>query len=145
MNYHLSYLPIDCVKNPTEDMNLHGVCVWMMSDVPGLSLQSRIRRMWNDTVRKQSESSFMTGDINSSASLNRGTVHVLTPQRTEALQSVLHSPAEALSPRTQPSVCPRYPKTLQSTFLSVKGSIGHFHLRHAAHMKIANFSLNHHL
>ncbi|KAM8898650.1 adhesion G protein-coupled receptor L3 isoform 9-T15 [Spinachia spinachia] len=36
--------------------------------------QSRIRRMWNDTVRKQSESSFMTGDINSSASLNRGAV-----------------------------------------------------------------------
>uniref|UniRef100_A0A667YR56 Adhesion G protein-coupled receptor L3 n=1 Tax=Myripristis murdjan TaxID=586833 RepID=A0A667YR56_9TELE len=35
------------------------------------SLFSRIRRMWNDTVRKQSESSFMTGDINSSASLNR--------------------------------------------------------------------------
>uniref|UniRef100_A0A8C6UYD4 Adhesion G protein-coupled receptor L3 n=1 Tax=Neogobius melanostomus TaxID=47308 RepID=A0A8C6UYD4_9GOBI len=35
--------------------------------------QSRIRRMWNDTVRKQSESSFMTADINSSASLNRGT------------------------------------------------------------------------
>uniref|UniRef100_A0A8C7UA66 Adhesion G protein-coupled receptor L3 n=1 Tax=Oncorhynchus mykiss TaxID=8022 RepID=A0A8C7UA66_ONCMY len=34
-------------------------------------LQSRIRRMWNDTVRKQSESSFITGDINSSASLNR--------------------------------------------------------------------------
>ncbi|XP_040178481.1 adhesion G protein-coupled receptor L3 isoform X4 [Rana temporaria] len=33
--------------------------------------QSRIRRMWNDTVRKQSESSFITGEINSSASLNR--------------------------------------------------------------------------
>uniref|UniRef100_A0A8C1RET5 Adhesion G protein-coupled receptor L3 n=1 Tax=Cyprinus carpio TaxID=7962 RepID=A0A8C1RET5_CYPCA len=33
--------------------------------------QSRIRRMWNDTVRKQSESSFMAGDINSSATLNR--------------------------------------------------------------------------
>nr|BAE27870.1 unnamed protein product [Mus musculus] len=33
--------------------------------------QSRIRRMWNDTVRRQSESSFITGDINSSASLNR--------------------------------------------------------------------------
>ncbi|XP_023956623.1 adhesion G protein-coupled receptor L3 isoform X6 [Chrysemys picta bellii] len=33
--------------------------------------RSRIRRMWNDTVRKQSESSFITGDINSSASLNR--------------------------------------------------------------------------
>uniref|UniRef100_A0A671QWD5 Adhesion G protein-coupled receptor L2a n=1 Tax=Sinocyclocheilus anshuiensis TaxID=1608454 RepID=A0A671QWD5_9TELE len=27
--------------------------------------QSRIRRMWNDTVRKQSESSFISGDINS--------------------------------------------------------------------------------
>ncbi|KAG9259923.1 adhesion G protein-coupled receptor L3-like isoform X1 [Astyanax mexicanus] len=36
--------------------------------------QSRIRRMWNDTVRKQSESSFITGDINSSATLNRGTM-----------------------------------------------------------------------
>ncbi|KAM9449469.1 adhesion G protein-coupled receptor L3 isoform 1-T1 [Clarias gariepinus] len=36
--------------------------------------QSRIRRMWNDTVRKQSESAFITGDINSSATLNRGTM-----------------------------------------------------------------------
>uniref|UniRef100_A0A673FM76 Adhesion G protein-coupled receptor L3-like n=1 Tax=Sinocyclocheilus rhinocerous TaxID=307959 RepID=A0A673FM76_9TELE len=36
--------------------------------------QSRIRRMWNDTVRKQSESSFITADMNSSASLNRGTM-----------------------------------------------------------------------
>uniref|UniRef100_A0A8C2X0E1 Adhesion G protein-coupled receptor L3 n=1 Tax=Cyclopterus lumpus TaxID=8103 RepID=A0A8C2X0E1_CYCLU len=36
-----------------------------------VALYDRIRRMWNDTVRKQSESSFMTGDINSSASLNR--------------------------------------------------------------------------
>ncbi|XP_028826038.1 adhesion G protein-coupled receptor L3 isoform X4 [Denticeps clupeoides] len=44
------------------------------------SQQSRIRRMWNDTVRKQSESSFITGDINSSASLNRGAManHLLT-------------------------------------------------------------------
>uniref|UniRef100_A0A8C6TRC1 Adhesion G protein-coupled receptor L1a n=1 Tax=Neogobius melanostomus TaxID=47308 RepID=A0A8C6TRC1_9GOBI len=33
--------------------------------------QSRIRRMWNDTVRKQSESSFMAGDINSTPTLNR--------------------------------------------------------------------------
>ncbi|XP_061627349.1 adhesion G protein-coupled receptor L3 isoform X18 [Phyllopteryx taeniolatus] len=32
--------------------------------------QSRIRRMWNDTVRKQ-ESSFIAGDMNSSATLNR--------------------------------------------------------------------------
>ncbi|XP_016421325.1 adhesion G protein-coupled receptor L3-like [Sinocyclocheilus rhinocerous] len=36
--------------------------------------QSRIRRMWNDTVRKQSESSFITADMNSSATLNRGTM-----------------------------------------------------------------------
>ncbi|XP_015247018.1 PREDICTED: adhesion G protein-coupled receptor L3-like isoform X12 [Cyprinodon variegatus] len=35
--------------------------------------QSRIRRMWNDTVRKQ-ESSFITGDINSSATLNRESI-----------------------------------------------------------------------
>uniref|UniRef100_A0A8C2GU73 Adhesion G protein-coupled receptor L3 n=1 Tax=Cyprinus carpio TaxID=7962 RepID=A0A8C2GU73_CYPCA len=36
-----------------------------------LCCQSRIRRMWNDTVRKQSESSFITADMNSSATLNR--------------------------------------------------------------------------
>ncbi|XP_030921134.1 adhesion G protein-coupled receptor L1-like [Geospiza fortis] len=34
--------------------------------------QSRIRRMWNDTVRKQTESSFMGGDLNSTPTLNRG-------------------------------------------------------------------------
>uniref|UniRef100_A0A6Q2Z511 Adhesion G protein-coupled receptor L1a n=1 Tax=Esox lucius TaxID=8010 RepID=A0A6Q2Z511_ESOLU len=41
---------------------------------------SRIRRMWNDTVRKQTESSFMAGDINSTPSLNRATMgnHLLT-------------------------------------------------------------------
>ncbi|XP_077474261.1 adhesion G protein-coupled receptor L1-like isoform X3 [Stigmatopora argus] len=33
--------------------------------------QSRIRRMWNDTVRKQTESSFMAGDINCTPTLNR--------------------------------------------------------------------------
>uniref|UniRef100_A0A8C9EV82 Adhesion G protein-coupled receptor L3 n=1 Tax=Pavo cristatus TaxID=9049 RepID=A0A8C9EV82_PAVCR len=45
-----------------------------------LTTASRIRRMWNDTVRKQSESSFITGDINSSASLNRGAManHLIT-------------------------------------------------------------------
>lgn len=37
-----------------------------------LSSQSRIRRMWNDTVRKQSESSFISGDINSTSTLNQG-------------------------------------------------------------------------
>uniref|UniRef100_A0A673JYD0 Adhesion G protein-coupled receptor L2 n=1 Tax=Sinocyclocheilus rhinocerous TaxID=307959 RepID=A0A673JYD0_9TELE len=35
-------------------------------------LFSRIRRMWNDTVRKQSESSFISGDINSTSTLNQG-------------------------------------------------------------------------
>ncbi|XP_028642164.1 adhesion G protein-coupled receptor L1 isoform X3 [Grammomys surdaster] len=46
----------------------------------GLCPQSRIRRMWNDTVRKQTESSFMAGDINSTPTLNRGTMgnHLLT-------------------------------------------------------------------
>ncbi|XP_075894602.1 adhesion G protein-coupled receptor L1-like isoform X2 [Nelusetta ayraudi] len=41
---------------------------------------SRIRRMWNDTVRKQTESSFMAGDINSTPTLNRATMgnHLLT-------------------------------------------------------------------
>uniref|UniRef100_A0A674GBE3 Adhesion G protein-coupled receptor L1 n=1 Tax=Taeniopygia guttata TaxID=59729 RepID=A0A674GBE3_TAEGU len=38
--------------------------------------QSRIRRMWNDTVRKQTESSFMGGDLNSTPTLNRGS-HLL--------------------------------------------------------------------
>lgn len=28
--------------------------------------------MWNDTVRKQTESSFMAGDLNSTPTLNRG-------------------------------------------------------------------------
>ncbi|XP_078448807.1 adhesion G protein-coupled receptor L2-like isoform X2 [Lampetra planeri] len=36
--------------------------------------QSRIRRMWNDTVRKQTESSFISADANSSCTLNRGLV-----------------------------------------------------------------------
>ncbi|KAJ8012171.1 hypothetical protein DPEC_G00065910 [Dallia pectoralis] len=42
--------------------------------------QSRIRRMWNDTVRKQSESSFISGDINSTSTLNQGQ-HSLTHSR----------------------------------------------------------------
>ncbi|KAL7845167.1 hypothetical protein AOLI_G00233590 [Acnodon oligacanthus] len=35
--------------------------------------QSRIRRMWNDTVRRQTESSFMA-DLNNTPTLNRGTM-----------------------------------------------------------------------
>lgn len=45
----------------------------------GLRPQSRIRRMWNDTVRKQTESSFMAGDINSTPTLNRGEGALLSP------------------------------------------------------------------
>ncbi|KAG7460259.1 hypothetical protein MATL_G00219500 [Megalops atlanticus] len=42
--------------------------------------QSRIRRMWNDTVRKQTESSFMAGDMSNTPTLNRATMgnHLLT-------------------------------------------------------------------
>ncbi|XP_042560812.1 adhesion G protein-coupled receptor L1-like [Clupea harengus] len=42
--------------------------------------QSRIRRMWNDTVRRQTESSFMAADMNNTPTLNRGTMgnHLLT-------------------------------------------------------------------
>ncbi|XP_030635626.1 adhesion G protein-coupled receptor L1 [Chanos chanos] len=36
--------------------------------------QSRIRRMWNDTVRRQTESSFMATDVNNTPTLNRGTM-----------------------------------------------------------------------
>lgn len=34
--------------------------------------QSRIRRMWNDTVRRQTESSFIAADVNNTPTLNRG-------------------------------------------------------------------------
>ncbi|XP_056264237.1 adhesion G protein-coupled receptor L1 isoform X1 [Pseudoliparis swirei] len=33
--------------------------------------QSRIRRMWNDTVRRQTESSFIAADVNNTQTLNR--------------------------------------------------------------------------
>uniref|UniRef100_A0A3B4BKJ8 Adhesion G protein-coupled receptor L1a n=1 Tax=Periophthalmus magnuspinnatus TaxID=409849 RepID=A0A3B4BKJ8_9GOBI len=33
---------------------------------------SRIRRMWNDTVRRQTESSFIAADVNNTPTLNRG-------------------------------------------------------------------------
>lgn len=36
------------------------------------SFQSRIRRMWNDTVRRQTESSFIAADVNNTPTLNRG-------------------------------------------------------------------------
>uniref|UniRef100_A0A8C9SZQ9 Adhesion G protein-coupled receptor L2 n=1 Tax=Scleropages formosus TaxID=113540 RepID=A0A8C9SZQ9_SCLFO len=51
------------------------------------SSQSRIRRMWNDTVRKQSESSFMSTDINSSSTLNQG--HSLNNTRDTSTMDTL--------------------------------------------------------
>uniref|UniRef100_A0AAQ5XKN3 Adhesion G protein-coupled receptor L1a n=1 Tax=Amphiprion ocellaris TaxID=80972 RepID=A0AAQ5XKN3_AMPOC len=38
------------------------------------SRRSRIRRMWNDTVRRQTESSFIAADVNNTPTLNRGEV-----------------------------------------------------------------------
>ncbi|XP_055498441.1 adhesion G protein-coupled receptor L2-like [Leucoraja erinacea] len=49
--------------------------------------QSRIRRMWNDTVRKQSESSFISGEINSTSTLNQG--HALTNGRDASTMDTL--------------------------------------------------------
>ncbi|XP_077306502.1 adhesion G protein-coupled receptor L2 isoform X13 [Lithobates pipiens] len=49
--------------------------------------QSRIRRMWNDTVRKQSESSFISGDINSTSTLNQG--HSLNNARDSSAMDTL--------------------------------------------------------
>lgn len=42
--------------------------------------QSRIRRMWNDTVRRQTESSFIAADVNNTPTLNRAALgnHFLT-------------------------------------------------------------------
>ncbi|KAM7009495.1 adhesion G protein-coupled receptor L1-like isoform 2-T2 [Tautogolabrus adspersus] len=42
--------------------------------------QSRIRRMWNDTVRRQTESSFIAADVNNTPTLNRAPLgnHFLT-------------------------------------------------------------------
>ncbi|XP_071062596.1 adhesion G protein-coupled receptor L3-like isoform X3 [Pseudochaenichthys georgianus] len=68
-----------CCSGKSVDSSI-GSVKGTASRVPGrysTGSQSRIRRMWNDTVRKQSESSFMTGDINSSASLNRGANHLI--------------------------------------------------------------------
>ncbi|KAM4807574.1 adhesion G protein-coupled receptor L3 [Rhinophrynus dorsalis] len=71
-----------CCSAKTKDKSI-GSGKASISRTPGrysTGSQSRIRRMWNDTVRKQSESSFITGEINSSASLNRGVManHLIT-------------------------------------------------------------------
>uniref|UniRef100_A0A8B9KS71 Adhesion G protein-coupled receptor L2b, tandem duplicate 1 n=1 Tax=Astyanax mexicanus TaxID=7994 RepID=A0A8B9KS71_ASTMX len=53
-----------------------------------LQKKSRIRRMWNDTVRKQSESSFISGDINSTSTLNQGQ-HSLSNSRDVSAMDTL--------------------------------------------------------
>ena len=58
--------------------------------------QSRIRRMWNDTVRKQTESSFMAGDINSTPTLNRGEASPCFCSASSSLTSThSHSPQKS--------------------------------------------------
>ncbi|XP_074543482.1 adhesion G protein-coupled receptor L3 isoform X2 [Halichoeres trimaculatus] len=62
-----------CCSGKSVETSLSSSSKTTTSRTPGrysTGSQSRIRRMWNDTVRKQ-ESSFITGDINSSATLNR--------------------------------------------------------------------------
>uniref|UniRef100_A0A8C2GU86 Adhesion G protein-coupled receptor L3.1 n=1 Tax=Cyprinus carpio TaxID=7962 RepID=A0A8C2GU86_CYPCA len=54
--------------------SISGTFDYLFENLNLFKLFSRIRRMWNDTVRKQSESSFITADMNSSATLNRGTM-----------------------------------------------------------------------
>ncbi|XP_056121883.1 adhesion G protein-coupled receptor L2-like isoform X4 [Rhinichthys klamathensis goyatoka] len=76
--------------------------------------QSRIRRMWNDTVRKQSESSFISGDINSTSTLNQGmtgnyllTNPLLRPHDTNSRYNNLLAETlvcSAASPAGQPSL-----------------------------------------
>merc|ERR1719354_736609 len=50
--------------------------------------QSRIRRMWNDTVRKQSESSFISGDINSTSTLNQGQQSLTNSRDVSAMDTL---------------------------------------------------------
>ncbi|XP_041126393.1 adhesion G protein-coupled receptor L2-like isoform X2 [Polyodon spathula] len=66
------------VETNVNNLQTHTVCTKSPRKLMDVLLnilfheQSRIRRMWNDTVRKQSESSFITGDINSTSTLNQG-------------------------------------------------------------------------
>uniref|UniRef100_A0A8C1DPK0 Adhesion G protein-coupled receptor L2 n=1 Tax=Cyprinus carpio carpio TaxID=630221 RepID=A0A8C1DPK0_CYPCA len=73
--------------------------------------QSRIRRMWNDTVRKQSESSFISGDINSTSTLNQGmtgnyllTNPLLRPQGTNNPYNTLLAETIVCNTPTQKSL-----------------------------------------
>ncbi|XP_051967346.1 adhesion G protein-coupled receptor L2-like isoform X3 [Xyrauchen texanus] len=69
-----------CSRIPTESShNSTKTPTTRTSALYSSGTQSRIRRMWNDTVRKQSESSFISGDINSTSTLNQG--HSVTSGR----------------------------------------------------------------
>ncbi|KAL1005095.1 hypothetical protein UPYG_G00054440 [Umbra pygmaea] len=67
--------------------------------------QSRIRRMWNDTVRRQTESSFIAADVNNTPPLNRAGLgnHFLTNPVLQTHQGV--SPYDTLMAQgySQPS------------------------------------------
>ncbi|GCC29043.1 hypothetical protein chiPu_0007480 [Chiloscyllium punctatum] len=61
--------------------------IWSFLGPVCLIILSRIRRMWNDTVRKQSESSFISGEINSTSTLNQG--HSLNNGRDNSAMDTL--------------------------------------------------------
>ncbi|XP_060889661.1 adhesion G protein-coupled receptor L2 isoform X13 [Labrus mixtus] len=87
--------------------------------------QSRIRRMWNDTVRKQSESSFISGDINSTSTLNQGmtgnyllTNPLLRPQGTNNPYNTLLAETVVCNTPTAPVF--NSPVTYRETSMGVK-------------------------
>ncbi|XP_075038079.1 adhesion G protein-coupled receptor L2 isoform X10 [Mixophyes fleayi] len=87
--------------------------------------QSRIRRMWNDTVRKQSESSFISGDINSTSTLNQGmtgnyllTNPLLRPHGTNNPYNTLLAETVVCNPPAAPVFNP--PANYRETSMGVK-------------------------
>uniref|UniRef100_A0A8C7ZJZ0 Adhesion G protein-coupled receptor L1 n=1 Tax=Oryzias sinensis TaxID=183150 RepID=A0A8C7ZJZ0_9TELE len=78
--------------------------------------QSRIRRMWNDTVRRQTESSFIAADVNNTPTLNRAALgnHFLTNQ-------VLQTHAGASPYDTM--LAQGYSQPFTSTGTSLEGSL----------------------
>ncbi|GAA6067619.1 adhesion G protein-coupled receptor L1-like [Tachysurus ichikawai] len=81
--------------------------------------------MWNDTVRKQTESSFMASDINSTPTLNRALFFMCLSQSPPYL-CLPHVPVSVLSepPQTSyppcPSICPCLcPPHVPATVLSM--------------------------
>ncbi|XP_005533594.1 PREDICTED: latrophilin-1 [Pseudopodoces humilis] len=90
--------------------------------------QSRIRRMWNDTVRKQTESSFMGGDLNSTPTLNRGSAGshllpnpVLPPRGGSSPYNTLLAEGGGFTPASPPAFtapAPPDPAALEKMIIS---------------------------